>query len=154
METGRTVTLGLFYFIGSANSHTYALTIHSALTRLGWLVCYFSVSFTNHVNSQLRQQDPWRRHGSEIVPSGSEISLRFSKNVWAYGCTSWILVSPNSLNKGFNQHPTSHPSLPPTPLSHANAFLHVIHDSTVVMKKVAQNLAGLANYIAEIVIKH
>ena len=87
-KTDRIVTLGLFHFIGPANGYT-CTHIHSAITRLGWLVCFSRASFTNPVNSWIRQWDPWRvlhgRHGSEIHPSDSEASFRPSKHVWAYG---------------------------------------------------------------------
>ena len=87
-KTGRIVTLGLFHFIGPANSYTHTLPIHSAITRLSWLVCFSRASFDDHINSQLRQQDPWwelhGRHGSEINPSSSDMSLRLSRHVWAY----------------------------------------------------------------------
>ena len=33
-ETNQVVTLGLFHFIGPANSYTHILPIHSAITRL------------------------------------------------------------------------------------------------------------------------
>ena len=57
--TYRIVTLGLFHFIGPANGYTCTLHIHSAITRLGGLVCFSRVSFVDPVNSLLRQWDPW-----------------------------------------------------------------------------------------------
>ena len=33
-KTGQIVMLGLFYFITSTNNHTYALSVHSAITKL------------------------------------------------------------------------------------------------------------------------
>ena len=78
-KTDRIVTLHLFHFIGPANGHTRTLHTHSAITRLGGLVCFSRASFADPVNSWLRQWDPWRalhgRHGSEIHPSDGETSL-------------------------------------------------------------------------------
>ena len=88
-NTDQIATLGLFHFIGLTNGYTFTLHIYSAITRLGWLVCFFRKSFVNPVNLQLRQWDPWRalhgKHGSEIDLSGSETSPRPFKFVWAYG---------------------------------------------------------------------
>ena len=67
LKTDRNVTLGLFHFIGPANSHTHMLPIHSAITTLCWLVCFSRASFAAHVNSELRQWDPWRvLHGRKV----------------------------------------------------------------------------------------
>ena len=88
-KTDQIVTLGLFQFIGPPNGYTHTLHIHSAITRVGYLVCFSGASFADPVNSWLRQWDPWRvlygRHGSEIHPSDSEKSLRPSKHVLSYG---------------------------------------------------------------------
>ena len=37
-KTDQIVTQGLFHYIGPANSYTHTLPIHSAITRLDWLV--------------------------------------------------------------------------------------------------------------------
>ena len=39
-KTDQLVTLGPFHFIGPANGYTHTLHIHSAITRLGGLVCF------------------------------------------------------------------------------------------------------------------
>ena len=92
-KTDQIVILGLFHFIGPANGHTRILHIHSAITRLGGLVCFSRVSFADHVNSWLRQWDPWGalhgRHGFEIHPSVGETSPTPFKHVWAYGWHFW-----------------------------------------------------------------
>ena len=53
----------------------------------------FQSKFSDHVNSQLRQQDPWRvlhaRHGSEINSSGSETSLDPMSMFGPMAGTSW-----------------------------------------------------------------
>ena len=94
-KTDRIVTLGLLHFIGPANSYTCTLHIQSAITRLGWLVCFSKVSFADPVNSWLRQWDPWGalhgRHGSEIHSSDGETSLTPFKHVWTYGWHFWDL---------------------------------------------------------------
>ena len=82
LETNQIVTLGLFHFVGSANSYTHTLSMHSGINRLSWLVYFSRASFTDHVNSQLKQKDHWMalqgRHGSEIHSSGSKMSLTSS----------------------------------------------------------------------------
>ena len=50
-KTDEIFTLGLFHFIGAANSYTHTLPTHSAITRLSWLVCFIKASLSNHVNS-------------------------------------------------------------------------------------------------------
>ena len=50
-KTNQIVTLGLFHFIGPANSYTCTLHIHSAITRLGGLVCFSRITFADPVNS-------------------------------------------------------------------------------------------------------
>ena len=51
-KTDQIVTLGLFHFIGPANGYTHTLHIHhSAITRLGGLVCSSTASFADPVNS-------------------------------------------------------------------------------------------------------
>ena len=88
-------TIGLFQFIGPANGYTHTLRIHSAITNLGYLVCFSRVSFANSTNSQLRQWDPWRalhgRHGSEIHPSNRETTFGpFEHNGWHF-CNSQLV---------------------------------------------------------------
>ena len=50
-KTDQIVTLGLFQFISPANGYTCTLHMHSTITRLGLLVCFSTVSFTDPVNS-------------------------------------------------------------------------------------------------------
>ena len=89
-RTDQIVTLGLFHFIGPADDYFCTLHIHSAITRLDWLVCFSRATFADPVNSQLRQWDQWKtRYGSEIHPSDREMSLMPSKHVWAYGWHFW-----------------------------------------------------------------
>ena len=57
-KTEQIVTLGLFHSIGPATGYTRTLHNHSAITRLGRLVCFPRVSLANPLNSQLRQWDP------------------------------------------------------------------------------------------------
>ena len=93
--------------------YTYTLPIHSGITMLSQLVCFSRMNFASCVISLLRQWGPWRalhrRHGSEIDPSSSEISVRPSRHVWAYGLLPGLIVSPNSPNEGYNPHPAAHP---------------------------------------------
>ena len=111
-KTDRIVTLGLFHFIGPANGYTGTCTlhIHSAITGLGWLVCFSRVSFVDPVNSWLRQWDPCRvldgRHGSEIHPSHRETSVNTSQaclGLWLALLGS--IASPNGPNRRFNLPP-------------------------------------------------
>ena len=50
-KTDQIITLGLFHYIGPANGYTCTLHIHSTIARLGGLVCFSRVCFTNPVNS-------------------------------------------------------------------------------------------------------
>ena len=50
-KTDQIITLGLIHFIGPANGHTHTLHIHSAITRLGGLICFSRASFADPVNS-------------------------------------------------------------------------------------------------------
>ena len=85
---------------------------------------------------------------SEIEPSGSEMSLRPSKHVWDHG---WhfldsCIASLNSSNIGFNPPLAAHPlHYPPHPLPPVQPLIRATHDITVVVKKVAHNLAVLAS---------
>ena len=108
-------TIGLFHFIGPTNGYTYTLHIHSAIIRLGWMVCFTRVSFSDPVNPWLRQWDPWRalhgRHGSEIHSRDRETSISYA--IQACLCL-WLallgpIASPNSPNGWFNLPPASHP---------------------------------------------
>ena len=147
-KTKPTVTLGLFYFIGPANHYTCTLNIHSAITRLGLLVCFSRASFANPVNSWLAQWDPWRalhgRRGSEIHPSDRETSITPFKHVWAYGWHFWdpYIASPNSPNGRFNPPAASHP---PTPYNVPSVILQWFKKSCWKSNSVSQ--------LAEIVIK-
>ena len=79
-KTDHNVTLGQLHFIGPANSHTHALSMHCCITGLSWLVCFSRAGFADRVKSQLRQWDPWRaldgRYGSDIHPCVGETSLK------------------------------------------------------------------------------
>ena len=59
-KTDHNVTLGQLHFIGPANSHTHALSMHCCITGLSWLVCFSRAGFADRVKSRLRQWDPWR----------------------------------------------------------------------------------------------
>ena len=127
-KTDQIVTTDLFHFIGPASSCTHTPPIHSAIIRLGWLVCFYRASFANHVNSRMIQYDPWKalhgRHGSDIGLSGSETFLRPSKHVWVYGwhfLDSWLVQTVqtrvNLPPAACSPQPlTPSPSLPPIPL--------------------------------------
>ena len=150
-KTDWIVTLGLFHFICPANSYTCTLHIHSAITGLGWLVCFSRVSFADPVNAWQRQWDPWRalheRDGSEIHFSDGEMSINAIQ-----ACVGlWLallrpIASPNNPNGGFSPPPASHlpptpaslPSRPPTPIT-----FHQWYYSG--FEKVVQNLAVLAS---------
>ena len=119
-QTKQTVT-HLFHFIGPASGYTCTLHKHSAITRLGWLVCFSRASFANSVNSRLRQWEPWRA----LHQGGPEAWVWNSPQWWGDVCYAiqtclglWALLgliaSPNSPNGGFNLPPASYPPPPPT----------------------------------------
>ena len=122
-KTDQIVTLGLFHFIGPANGYTCTLHIHSAITRLGWLVCFSRASFVNPVNSWLRQWDSWGalhgRHGSEIHPSDGDVSYAIQACLSLWLALLGPIASPNSLNGGFNPSPASHSPPSPAPPTHS-----------------------------------
>ena len=146
-KTDQILTLGLFHFIGLANSYTQILSIHSTITRLGWLVCFSRASFANYINLQLRQYDPWRalhgRRGCGIDPSGNETSLRPSKHVGVY---CWHFLDSKLIQTILTESLTHlQLSTHPTPLPPSYPLVHTTRDITVVMKKVVENPAVLAS---------
>ena len=77
-------------FIGPVNSYTHTLPIHSAITRLGWLVCFSRASFADHANSRLRKSivpvegtDQWKVWFSSSTDR--DTSLKPSEHVYTYG---------------------------------------------------------------------
>ena len=50
--------------------------IHSAITRLGWLICFSKANFANPVNSRLRQWDPWRVLHGRAMLLGCDMSIQ------------------------------------------------------------------------------
>ena len=79
-KTDHNVTLGQLHFIGPANSHIHALSMHCCISGLSRLVCFSRAGFADHVKSRLRQWDQWRaldgRCGSDIHPCVGETSLK------------------------------------------------------------------------------
>ena len=157
-KTDHNVTLGQLYFIGPANSHTHALSMHRCIIGLSWLVCFSRAGFADRVKSRLRQWDPWRaldgRYGSDTHPCVGETSLKALQSclgLWL--ALLRLIATPNSpvgwCNPPLASHPPpppTHPLHPPTPFPPAHPLIHAIHDVTVVVKKVAQNPAVLASY--------
>ena len=136
------VALGLFQFIGPANSYTHALPIHSAITRLGWLVSFSRVSFSNNINSWLKTIRSHGgalhgRHGSEIHPSGGETSFRPSEHFWTY---DWHFLDSQLVQTVLLEGLTSL-RLPTLPLMQTTCNI------TMVVEKVAQiQLASRNSY--------
>ena len=107
LKTDWTVAQGLFDFIGPGNGYTCTQLqyTYSAITRLGWLVCFSRARFANPLNSWLRQWDQWRvlhgRLGCEIHISDRETSI-YTIEAWL---GLWLallepLASPNSTDQG------------------------------------------------------
>ena len=121
-KTDRIVTLGLFHFIGPANGYTHTLHIHTAIIRLGRLVCFSRATFADPVNSWLGQWDPWRalhgRHGCEIHPSdGGDVYYAIQACLGLWLALLGLIASPNGPNGWFGPPPASHPPPPPTPIT-------------------------------------
>ena len=82
-----------------------------------------ATNFAYHVNSRLRQYDPWKalhgKHVSGNYPSDSEMSLRSPKHVWPMDGIFTAIASPNSPNGGFNRLrlPTLPHRLPQPPIA-------------------------------------
>ena len=117
-KTDWIVTLRLFHFIGPSNGYICTLHIHSAITGLGWPVCFSRASFSDPVNSWMTQWYLWRalngRYGCEIHHSDRETSI----NAIQACLDLWLallgpIASSNSPNGGFNPPPAFHP--PPSP---------------------------------------
>ena len=125
-KTNQIVTLGLFHCIGPSNGYTHTLHIHSAITRLVNWSAFLWTSFADPVNSLLRQWDPWRalhgRHGSEIHPSDSKMSLRPSKHGWVYG---WYFLD-SYLFQAVLAEGLTHLWLPTLPSTHPTAHCHFL----------------------------
>ena len=116
-KTDHNVTLGQLHFIGPANSHTHALSMHCCITGLSWLVCFSRAGFADRVKSRLRQWDPWRaldgRCGSDIHPCVGETSLKALQSCLGLWLTLLgLIATPNSPVGRCNPPPASHP--PPT----------------------------------------
>ena len=118
-KTDHNVTLGQLHFIGPANSHTHALSMHCYITELSWLVCFSRAGFADRVKSRLRQWDPWRvldgRYGSDIHPCVGETSLKALQlclGLWL--ALLGLIATPNSPIGWCNPPPASHPPPPPT----------------------------------------
>ena len=117
-KTDHNVTLDQLHFIGPANSHTHALSMHWCITGLSWLVCFSRAGFADCVKSRLRQWDPWRaldgRCGSDIHPCVGETSLKALQSclgVWL--ALLGLIATPNSPVGWCNPPPASHPPPPP-----------------------------------------
>ena len=110
-------TLGLIHFIGPANGYTSTLHIHSAITRLGWLVC-FSIE---RVLPILWIHD-WDNgtHGGHYMGGMGLKFIPGINHVWAYGWHFWdpwlvltvLMVGLTYLR--LPNHPLPFPP-PPTP---------------------------------------
>ena len=100
-KTDHNVTLGQLHFIGPANSHTHALSMHCCITGLSWLVCFSRAGFADRVKSWLRQWDLWRaldgRYGSDIHPCVGETSLKaFQSCLGLWLALLGLIATPNS----------------------------------------------------------
>ena len=149
-KTDHNVTLGQLHFIGPANSHTHALSMHCCITGLSWLVCFSRAGFADRVKSRLRQWDPWRaldgRYGSDIHPCVGETSLKALQSclgLWLV--LLGLMATPNGPIGRCGPPPAFHSSPSPWP---AHPLIRAICDTvvTVVVKKVAQIPAVLASY--------
>ena len=118
-KTDYNVTLGQLHFIGPANSHTRALSMHWCITGLSWLVCFSRAGFADRVKSRLRQWDPWRalngRCESDIHPCVGETSLKALQSclgLWL--ALLGLMATPNSPVGRCNAPPASPPTRPPS----------------------------------------
>ena len=118
-KTDHNVTLGQLHFIGPANSHTHAPSMHWCITGLSWLVCFSRAGFADRVKSRLRQWDPWRaldgRCGSDIHPCVGETSLKALQSclgLWL--ALLGLIATPSGPVGQCGPPPASHPPPPPT----------------------------------------
>ena len=136
-KTDHIVTLGLFHFIGPGNGYTCILHIHSAITMLGWLVCFTRASFANPVNSWLRQ---WIHGGATWKtwvwnsPQGwGDVSYAIQVCLSLWLALVGPIASPNSPNGGFNPPPASHPPPPP-----AQGHIQDFYNGVSISKKLQE----------------
>ena len=119
-KTDHNVTLDQLHFIGPANSHTHALSVHWCIIGLGWLVCFSRAGFVDRVKLWLRQWDPWRaldgRNGSDIHPCCCETPLKALQScLGLWPAFLGLIATPNSPIGRYNLPLPSHPPPPPTP---------------------------------------
>ena len=93
-KTDRIVTLGLLHFNGPANGYTCTLHIHSAITGLGWLVCFCRASFSDPVNSWLRQWDQCRCYMEGMGLTFTPVMGGVSCTIWACLGLCWCFWGP------------------------------------------------------------
>ena len=94
-KTDQIIILGLFHFIGPANGYTCTLHIHSAITGLGWPVCFSRVSL---LTMEFHDWDNGTHGGCymegmvvKFTPAIRRHLLMPFKHVWAYGWLFWDL---------------------------------------------------------------
>ena len=66
-KTNRIATLGLFHYVGPADSYTHTLPVHCCIDRPSWLVCFSRAGFADHVKSFLAQ---WAHGGNHMGGKG------------------------------------------------------------------------------------
>ena len=119
----RIITLGLLYYIGPAEGYTCTLHIHSAIIRLGGLVCFSRTSFADPVNSWLRQWDPggatWKAWVWNSPQCWVDVSYAIQACLGLWLALQGPIAKPNSPNGGFNPPLAYHSPPPPTPLPSA-----------------------------------
>ena len=147
-KTDDNVTLGQLHFIGPANSHTHAPSMHHCNIGLSWLVCFSRAGFADCVKSWLRQWDPWRapdgRCRSGIHPCVGEMSLKALQSCLGLSLALLgLIATPNGPIWWCNLPPASHPPHPPPtrlPPYMCNPWYYS------GCEKVSQNPVVLASY--------
>ena len=142
-KTDHNVTLGQLHFIGPANSHTHAPSMHWCIAGLGWLVCFSRAGFADRVKSRLRQWDPWGaldgRCGSDIHPCVGETSLKALQSclgLWL--ALLGLIATPNGPVGRCSPPPASHPPPTPTPPpSHPPTPLYM---QSVILQRLRKKL--------------
>ena len=118
-KTDRIVTLGLFHLIGPANGYTYTLHIHSAIIRLGWLVCFLYNDFCQSCKFMTETMGPmegatWKAWVWNSPQWWGDISYAIQACLGLWLALLGPIASPNSRNGEFNLPLASHLPPPPT----------------------------------------
>ena len=155
MENRPNCYTGPIPFYGPANGYTCVLHIHSAITRLGWLVCFSRPSFTNPANSWLKTMGPmggatWKAWVWNSPQWWGDVSYAIQTCLDLWLALLGLIASPNSPNGVFNQRLASHP---PTPYNVPSMILQWFWKKLLKIQqcKLANRISYIIQYVLQFV---